>query len=112
MDTELLRTNFGRMGARIKITHVTDRSQRGSGLDIRTDNIGEYFDLRLGADDHVDYEVVDIRPNMRHLLLLARRETGKEKFLCGHDERHWFVCAVPERQGMASVVAAMEALQP
>jgi hypothetical protein len=31
---------------------------------------------------------------MRHLLLMARSWT-KDKFLCGHDERHWFVCAVP-----------------
>src|SRR5215207_3607805 len=112
MDIELLRTNFGRMGARVYITHVTGRSQRGTGIDIRADKTGEYFDIRLRADDSVDYEVVDLQPNMRHLLLLARRESSKEKYLCGHDERHWFVCAVPERQGVASVVAAMEALQP
>jgi len=54
-----------------------------------------------------------LRPNMRHLLLLARRDRGqKEKYLCGHDERHWFVCAVPDSRGVASVAAALEALQP
>lgn len=112
MDFELLRTKFGRMGARIHVTQVTDRSQRSNGIDIGADKTGEYFDIRLRADDSVTYEVIDLRPNMRHLLLLARREDSKEKYLCGHDERHWFVCAVPERQGLTSVVAAMEALQP
>ena len=112
MDIELLCANFGRMGARVSITPVTVRDRRGSGIDIGADNTGEYFDIRLRADESVEYEVVDLRPNMRHLLLLARRENTKEKYLCGHDERHWFVCAVPERQGLTSVVAAMEALQP
>ena len=62
MDIELLRTNFGRMGARVHITNVTGRNQRGTGIDIRADKTGEYFDIRLRADDSVDYEVVDLRP--------------------------------------------------
>jgi len=33
------------------------------------------------------------------------------KFLCGHDERHWFVAAVPGR-GVSNVRTAMEALKP
>ena len=37
----------------------------------------------------------------------------KQKFLCGHDERHWFVAAVPEdARGVTGVVAAKAALQP
>ncbi len=35
----------------------------------------------------------------------------KQKFLCGHDERHWFVCAVPGAS-VSNVKAAKEALQP
>ena len=35
----------------------------------------------------------------------------KNKFLCGHDERHWFVAAVPGRS-VATVRSAMEALKP
>jgi hypothetical protein len=112
MDIELLRVKFGRIGARLQVTAVAGRSQRSAGIDIRADKTGEYFDIRVHANDSVNYEVVDLQPKMRHLLLLARHENSKEKYLCGHDERHWFVCAVPERRGMASVVAAMEALQP
>ena len=48
----------------------------------------------------------------RHLLLLVRGEE-KSKFLCGHDERHWFVAAVPEdARGVTGVRTAKVALQP
>jgi hypothetical protein len=47
-------------------------------------------------------------------LLLAVRKTGGQptldRFLCGHDEREWFVAAVPG--GASSVRQAMDALQP
>lgn len=39
-------------------------------------------------------------------------ESGaKEKFLCGHDERAWFVAAVPGRS-VSTVATAFEALKP
>ena len=31
---------------------------------------------------------------------------------CGHDERHWFVAAVPETAAVSTVATAMEALKP
>lgn len=110
METRLLETMFGRMGARVRIRDHVDRGKI-AGIDIRSDNHGEYFDIVIGPNDLVEYEVIDIRPSMRHLLLMARRENGKQKFLCGHDERHWFVCAVPGNF-VSNVVNAMEALQP
>src|SRR6185295_18080906 len=97
------------MGARVTVGGVVPR--RLPGIDIRVDGHGEYFDIAVEQGDAVEYEVVDIRPQIRHLLLMARRENGKQKFLCGHDERHWFVCAVPGAS-VSSVEAAMEALQP
>ena len=36
----------------------------------------------------------------------------KQKFLCGHDERAWFVAAVPENRTVSGVRTAMEALKP
>src|ERR1041384_5927778 len=113
MDTELLSKKFGQMGARVKVEPFVSniyRNDRG-GIDIKADANGEYFDIRVEANDNVDYEVIDTRPDLRHLLLMARRERGKQKFLCGHDERHWFVCAVPG-ESVSNVVSAMEALQP
>jgi hypothetical protein len=101
MDIELLQKRFAEMGARVKVREAPPapwqwgRRARRPGLDIRRDARGEYFDVGLPAGERVEYEVVDLRPELRHLLLLARGGRGKEKFLCGHDERHWFVCAVP-----------------
>lgn len=110
MDTQLLHKSFARMGARVKVRDDVFR-HRLAGVDIRVDDEGEFFDIRVEPNDAVDYQVIDIQPEMKHLLLMARRENGKQKFLCGHDERHWFVCAVPG-QSVSNVVKAMEALQP
>ena len=46
------------------------------------------------------------------MLLLVRDGDEKQKFLCGHDERHWFVAAVPERAAVGTVRQAKEALKP
>lgn len=55
--------------------------------------------------------VLDAQKDDRHLLLLVKDHTvtttrngfqasekliPKARFLCGHDERNWFTCAVPE----------------
>jgi hypothetical protein len=56
--------------------------------------------------------VVDVAPRDRHLLLLVRQGAEKSKFVCGHDERHWFVAAVPEVGGVSGVATAKAALQP
>ena len=113
MDIGLLSSKFAQMGARVQLRPVVNNLWRRelAGIDIKADDKGEYFDIRLAANEQVDYEVIDVRPDMRHLLLMARRERGKQKFLCGHDERHWFVCAVPG-ESVSNVVNAMEALQP
>ena len=109
MKTQL-ETMFERMGARVRV-HPNINSRNPAGIDIRTDKFGEYFDIGVDGSDLVEYEVIDIQPEQRHLLLMARRDTGKQKFLCGHDERHWFVCAVPGAS-VSSVGNAMESLQP
>ena len=103
-----LETMFERMGARVRVRETFSRNR---GIDIRSDKRGEYFDIGVEAADRVEYEVIDIRPGLKHLLLMARRDDGKQKFLCGHDKRRWFVCAVPGAS-VSSVVSAMEALQP
>ncbi len=116
MDTQLLGKKFDRIGARLK---VVDRPRRrfetSAGwltLDIGTDRIGEFFQFmtQVGADPEVD--VLDVQPVYRHLLLLVRGEDAKNKYLCGHDERHWFVAGIPETAPVGTVRQAMEALQP
>ncbi|MEO6392633.1 MAG: hypothetical protein ABIP75_12350 [Pyrinomonadaceae bacterium] len=111
MGLQLLEKHFGLMGARVKINQIVLDWYNRAGIDIRRDRHGEFFDIRIAVNDTVTYEVIDLDPGRRHLLLLGRREGVKEKFLCGHDERHWFVCAVPG-PGVTNVTRAMEELQP
>jgi hypothetical protein len=110
MDIELLKKHFAGIGARVKVGEAQVTHWRNdSGIDIRADSRGEYFDIRIDAMNPRDYRVIDLRPEERHLLLLSDGDSAK--FLCGFDERHWFVSAVPGR-GVTSVRTAMEALQP
>lgn len=112
MDTQLLEKHFSQMGARAKLFEIPAPTWRHRpGIDIGTDKFGEFFDIKIANDDDVSYEVIDLNKKLRHLILMARRAESKEKFLCGHDERHWFVCAVPGKS-IINVENAMEALQP
>jgi hypothetical protein len=112
MDTILLDKKFARMGARLKIA---DRPGRGNGLvrlDVRSDNRGEFFEIARSVRALAEIDVLDVQPGERHLLLLVRDHGAKHKFLCGHDERHWFVAAIPERAPVGTVRQAREALKP
>lgn len=112
MSSEALERRFAAVGARLNIAYGPWRGQ--PGINILRDARGEYFDIRFSGDDlAVELQVVDVQPRDRHLLLFARVGGLKSKFLCGHDERHWFVAAVPEEaRGVTGVVTAKAALQP
>lgn len=112
MESTILERHFSRIGARLRVEPAKGRLVRPFVLDIGRDRVGEYFSIRAQNPAELDMGTVEVRPEMRHLLLLARTATGKEKFLCGHDERHWFVAAVPNRGPVTGVVTAMEALKP
>jgi hypothetical protein len=127
---------FGSLGARVKLTPVPDWQPRLRGaaaagalgadaardvldtlrVDVRRDTGGEYFDVR--CDPRVTVEAADVRAKGRHLLLVARvpveraAEAPRSTFLCGHDEKAWFVAAIPETAGASDVQAAMDALKP
>ena len=107
------------MGARFKVTRsakwpravLTDYA-----MDIGNDARGAFFALRVpeSLDSALDVTVMQTDRHDRHLLLLVRRNAGKavvkDRFLCGHDEREWFVAAVPG--GASSVAQAKESLKP
>jgi hypothetical protein len=111
MDRNLLTKHIEAIGARVRFEPRPEdrRASRSRGIDVREDKKGEHFLLNL-ADD-LPVEVIDSKPNLRHLLLLVREGAEKQKFLLGHDERHWFVAAVPG-QSVRSVGTAMAALRP
>jgi hypothetical protein len=109
-----IQNDFQRMGARVKVhasPHVQDVE-----VNVRRDGGGEYFVVRHRED--VDLAVLECAPWNRHLVLTAHDpRVGDEAeadstFLCGHDERSWFVAAVPESARARTVQEARDALKP
>ena len=124
MNTKHIESKFATMGARLKVREIPSRWRRGDrtwtspgdfAVDIQRDGNGEFFELRVPThlSESLDVAVMQAEPRQHHLLL-AVRKAGKDaeldRFLCGHDEREWFVAAVPG--GASSVRQAMDALQP
>lgn len=105
---------FARMGARVKFGELHPDRRATVALDVRRDKDGEYFLVSKSADAKV--EVLNVQADDRHLLLLSRtgegRQQTKARFLLGHDERHWFVAAIPESTPVSTVIAAKQALKP
>src|SRR5262245_1217364 len=123
MNAKYIESKFAAMGARLKVRELAPRWSRWTGwqrtenyaVDIQSDDRGQFFELR--APEHLrealDVSVPQSEPKQRHLLLFVRKPGDKpqlDRFLCGHDEREWFVAAVPG--GASSVRQAMDALQP
>jgi hypothetical protein len=112
-DAEILKQAFETVGARLKFGFADgpDQWNRSVIVDVKKDRKGEYFDIR--ADRMVELRILDMAPKDRHLLLLARDPNNpKAKFLCGHDERHWFIAAIPEKSPVSTVTEAKQALKP
>jgi len=114
MEPAILDTKFACIGARLK---VADRPRRFSNasvvsLDVQTDRKGEFFEITQQPGAEAVVEVLDVQPADRHLLLLVREGKEKSKYLCGHDERHWFVAGIPEKAPVGTVKQAKEALKP
>jgi hypothetical protein len=115
MNTNLLDGKFARIGARLKVSARPTRRGRSAGafsLDVQTDPRGEFFELVRPPGSEAEVAVLDVQPADRHLLLLVREGGDKSKFLCGHDERHWFVAGIPETAPVGTVRQAKEALKP
>ncbi len=124
MNAKHIESKFAAMGARLKVREVPSRWQRGDrrwidpldfAVDIQRDSRGEFFELRVPThlSESLEATVQQAEPKQRHLLLLVRKSADQprlDRFLCGHDEREWFVAAVPG--GASSVRQAMDALQP
>ena len=116
MDTTNLLTKFARIGAtaegRRPPVPPLPAPPGVISLDVQADRKGEFFEIvrRPGAEAEV--AVLDVQPADRHLLLLVREGEEKSKFLCGHDERHWFVAGIPETAPVGTVRQAKEALKP
>jgi hypothetical protein len=106
--SEVLERRFAAIGARVKVERVRSAPR----IDVGVDRRGEFFALHLPRN-RGSAGIIDVDRDDRCLLLLVRDGDEKSKFLCGFDERHWFVAAIPERaRGVSGVESAMDALQP
>ena len=139
MDTARLKAKFAKMGAKVDVDarrqiqvpreipiwkYLSKEQQRRLrnvperlSVDIDEGRKNERFVIVVNqdAEPELDLSVLDLQPADRHLLLMvkdAANSTAAQKFLCGHDERHWFVAAVPEASGASTVGQAKEALKP
>ncbi len=115
MNANHVESKFAMMGARLKVSVLSERQRVSEdyAIDIQKDRQGEYFELRVPEplQNRLDVNVLQTDKRDRHLLLFVRPPEGKPaRFLCGHDEREWFVAAVPG--GASTVVQAKEALKP
>lgn len=108
---------FEDIGARAKIRkpkntinrwRVQTRSAPKFIVDVAEDKNGQYFDILISDD--VDLNVVNVRKDIKHLLLMFKEDRDKTKILCGHDEREWFTSQVETKS--KDVVDAMELLKP
>ena len=117
--TDVMCGHFQRMGARVKV--AASGRVRAIEVDVRRDRLGEFFLVRHAPD--VTVSVPEVTPWDRHLLLTAQVPAQRERdgdredavdqtFLCGRDEFHWFVAAVPESARARTVQDAKDALKP
>lgn len=110
MGNEAIERQFAKMGARAKIREITRPGGPDYVLDVRRDKQGEFYDIGLRGDE-CDLQVINVDPDDRHMVVLVKTDGGgKDRYLCGHDERSWFVAAVPG--GANTVFEAKEALKP
>jgi hypothetical protein len=111
MGTQVLERRFIAIGARVKF--ICTPRVGSTSIDVGSDRRGEFFEILLARGRGASLDVVEADRDDRCLLLLVREGGGKSKFLCGLDERHWFVAAIPESaRGVGGVASAKDALQP
>lgn len=114
MTPKRVQHEFLRAGAKAKLERRSrnslQRPTQPMTIDVASDQFGEYFEIVYAAD--VQLKVLDVRPDQRHLLLSASNFSGEDRFLCGHDEFHWFVAPLRAEPAAKSVADAKESLKP
>jgi hypothetical protein len=110
MNESSLTRAFDRIGARVKLGELPPNWWRPIEINVKVSRRGEIFTIDQDPEAGVELTVISIDRPLRHLLLhdMGRGRSGK--FLCGHDERHWFAAGV-RVSGVTSVRTAMQALE-
>ena len=113
MNFDGLTKKFEKMGASVSFNEGMARN----GISVNI--INRKFQITVDDESQLDISIPDVQKDDRHLLMFVKspdlRPGVKEppqRYLCGHDERDWFVAAVPESSGASNVREAREALKP
>ena len=116
---------FVAIGARVEVTPLTARDRRIGRqwmtrtmastpmlVDVKRDGRDERFTVTHHSDS--DVRVISVNASCQHLVLTMKPKDhpARRTFLCGRDESHWFVAAIPERANVRTVQDAMDALKP
>ena len=123
MGTHSIIKHFNKMGATLKIKKWQPRNRWEERrppadfytLDVVEDKNEHYLITYKGPMP--EFTLLEVDKKRRHLLMMAKSAytpiggNWKEKFLCGHDERHWFAATV-SRGGVTNITTAMESLKP
>lgn len=111
MSSETLERRFGTVGARLKVAEKPWRGGRASTsagtVVVSTSTCASPAAGATSSSRSSTYS------RATGTCSSSPASVRKSKFLCGHDERHWFVAAVPEAaRGVTGVLTAKAALQP
>jgi len=115
---EILERRFNEIGARVKFANLSQRALQNNlkiVVDVKRDKNGEFFEV--ASDSFENIIIPNVVPKDRHLLLIHKDNIGhivnKAKFLCGHDETHWFAASIPETvRNVVDINSAKQALKP
>ena len=109
MTTELQHA-FEKIGADLIVETVGDVFE----IDVQETAGREAFRLQYPWSDSITAEALDVKPKHRHLVLDVSgwRLPISGRYLCGHDEQHWFVASLPFSRRTTTVRGAIEALKP
>jgi hypothetical protein len=104
-------TQFEKIGAKLKVEVVNPATLRMPGnvfdINVKKDDKEEYYAIRM--HDIVKLNIVNVDKLRKHLVLHVKGENkAKESFLCGYDEKGWFVV----NTNAPTVKAAFESLKP
>ena len=121
MAYETIINKFATMGAQATVgvdtAPLRPRESRNRNVDYTIDinesgELGETFEVLVAPEAVKDLEItVPFQDkSAKHLVLAFRKGNDYTQYLCGHDERHWFVAALP--CSVTGVRHAIEMLKP
>ena len=114
---EILTRQFERIGALLKLEEPDERllarDPQYHHVDVRQEKRGETFIISC-RPSRFRLQVLQADAQESHLLLMMQNSKSGEihKYLCGHDERHWFAAAIPEEARAKNIREAKEAPLP